>query len=123
MARIERGNLSLHSSSGMYMQEVLELVCRKRKLPNTKDYTLLLGDMSLLIPLDRTVASLQGKRELVLVKRSMLPQLGIDVGKVTQKTTDPNGDHLSFSADLGSFALQRPFSNRCRSYQKFNHLL
>jgi hypothetical protein len=73
------------------MQEALELVCRKRKLPNPKDYALLLGDMSLLIPLDRTVASLQGKRELVLIKRTMLPQLGIDVLKGTQKTTDPNG--------------------------------
>jgi len=78
-------------SAEMYMQEALELVCRKRKLPNPKDYALLLGDMSLLIPLDRTVASLQGKRELVLVKCSMLPELGIDVVKGTQKTTDPNG--------------------------------
>jgi hypothetical protein len=75
------------------MQEVLELVCRKRKLPNPRDYALLLGDMdmSILIPLDRTVASLQGKRELVLAKRSMLPQLGIDVVKGVPKTTDPNG--------------------------------
>ncbi|KAG5653288.1 hypothetical protein H0H81_001352 [Sphagnurus paluster] len=82
----------VHSSSaGMYMQEALELVCRKRKLSNPKDYALLLADMSILIPLDRTVASLQGKRELLLVKRSMLPQIGGDVLKGTGKTTDPNG--------------------------------
>jgi len=74
----------------MYMQEVLELVCRKRRLPNPRDYALILGDMSLLIPLDRTVASLQGKSELVLVKRSVLPALGIDVSRGIQKTTDPN---------------------------------
>jgi len=73
------------------MQEALESVCRKRKLPNPKDYALLLGDRSLLIPLDRTVASLQGKTDLVLIKRSTIPQLGIDVVKGTQKTTDPNG--------------------------------
>lgn len=71
------------------MQEALELVCRKRKLNDPKDYALLLADMSILIPLDRTVASLQGKRELILIKRSML---GGDVLKGTGKTTDPNGN-------------------------------
>jgi len=74
------------------MQEALELVCRKRKLQNPKDYALLLADMNIiLIPLDRTVASLQGKRELLLVKRSMLPQMGADVVKGIGRTTDPNG--------------------------------
>lgn len=78
-------------SAGMYMQEALELVCRKRKLQNPKDYALLLADRSILIPLDRTVASLQGKRELLLVKRSMLPQMGSDIVKGIGRTTDPNG--------------------------------
>lgn len=81
----------LYRSAGMYMQEALELVCRKRKLQSSNDYALLLADMSILIPLDRTVASLQGKRELLLVKRSMLPQMGADVLKGPGKTTDPNG--------------------------------
>ena len=62
----------------MYLQEVLELVCRKRNQMDSKDYILLLGDQSLPVSLDRTVASLQGKRELLLVKRSMLPQNGED---------------------------------------------
>jgi hypothetical protein len=78
----------------MYMQEALELVCRKRKLMNPKDYALLLSDMSILIPLDRTVASLQGKREMVLVKSSMLPQIGGDLVKGTGRTTDPNGGRI-----------------------------
>ena len=77
----------------MYMQEVLEAVCKKRKLdPN--EYALLVRDMSILILLDRTVASLEGKSDLVLVKRSMLPRYGIvDAGKST-RTTDPNGESL-----------------------------
>ena len=75
----------------MYLQEALELVCRKRRQMDPKDYALLLGDQSLLIPLDRTVASLQGKRELLLVKRSMLPQYGEDIVRGIGKTTDPNG--------------------------------
>lgn len=70
------------------MQEALEMVCRKRKLDNPKEYALMLADMSILIPLDRTVASLQGKRELIIIRRNML---GGDVLKATGKTTDPNG--------------------------------
>lgn len=81
----------------MYMQEALELVCRKRKLQNPKEYALLLGDMSILIPLDRTVASLQGKSDLMLVKRSMLPH---HVGKTAGKTTDPNGELSSALSTL-----------------------
>ncbi|KAG6849750.1 hypothetical protein H0H93_005548 [Arthromyces matolae] len=86
-------------SAGMYMQEALELVCRKRKLANPKDYALLLADMSILIPLDRTVASLQGKKELLLIKKSMLPQLGGDVVKGTGKTTDPNASIFKRMSD------------------------
>ncbi|KAK0444951.1 stress-activated map kinase interacting protein 1-domain-containing protein [Desarmillaria tabescens] len=74
-------------SAEMYMQEALEMVCRKRKLDNPKEYALLLADMSILIPLDRTVASLQGKRELVIIKKS---RLGGDVLKGAGRTTDPN---------------------------------
>lgn len=73
----------------MYMQEALEMVCRKRKL-QANEYALLLSDMSILIPLDRTVASLQGKSELMLVKRSMLPHLNLDV-RPFGRSTDPNG--------------------------------
>ena len=78
------------------MQEALELVCRKRKLQNPNDYALLLADKSILIPLDRTVASLQGKRELLLVKKSMLPQMDAVILKGIGKTTDPNGIYLFF---------------------------
>ena len=74
--------------SGTYMQEALELVCRRQRIDNPGDYALLLADKSLVIPLDRTVASLQGKRELSLVRRSTLPQLGL---KNVGTTTDPNG--------------------------------
>lgn len=114
----------------MYMQEALELVCRKRKLMNPNDYALLLADMSILIPLDRTVASLQGKRELVLMKRSMLPQIGGDILKATGKTTDPNGkilypSFLSYTHWGLSFNLQThvgysrssiPFDGRLRCW-------
>ncbi|KAF9048309.1 hypothetical protein BDZ89DRAFT_758549 [Hymenopellis radicata] len=83
-------------SAEMYMQEALEMVCKKRKLDTPKEYALMLADMSILIPLDRTVASLQGKRELVIIKRSML---GGDVLKATGKTTDPNASIFKRMSD------------------------
>jgi target of rapamycin complex 2 subunit MAPKAP1/AVO1 len=73
----------------MYMQEALEVVCRKRKL-QAKEYALLLLDLNILIPLDRTVASLQGKSDLRLVKRTMLPHMNIDARPIG-RSTDPNG--------------------------------
>ena len=76
----------------MYMQEALETVCRKRRL-QPKEYALLLSDMSILIPLDRTVASLQGESDLRLVKRSMLPHMNVDVRPIG-RSTDPNGTSL-----------------------------
>ncbi|PPR03334.1 hypothetical protein CVT24_012574, partial [Panaeolus cyanescens] len=83
-------------SAGMYMQEALELVCRRRKLANPADWALLLIDNTrpnkrkILIPLDRTVASLQGKRELLLVSRAMIPFMDVEMLKTSGRTTDPN---------------------------------
>jgi hypothetical protein len=73
----------------MYMQEALEMVCRRRRL-QAKEYALLLSELSILIPLDRTVASLQGESDLRLVKRSMLPHMNVDVRPIG-RSTDPNG--------------------------------
>ncbi|KAG5352304.1 hypothetical protein C0989_002906 [Termitomyces sp. Mn162] len=100
----------------MYMQEALELVCRKRKFANPNDFALVVADMNILIPLDRTVASLQGKRELLLVKRSMLPQLG-DVLKGTGKTTDPNGNKMLIMPSSTNKAMKVVFdSGKTSSY-------
>ncbi len=76
----------------MYMAEVLEAVVQRRKLSNAKDYALVVevGDVKMNIPLDRTVHSLQGKRELILMKRNMLREYGVEV-RERKGTTDPNG--------------------------------
>ncbi|KIY45089.1 hypothetical protein FISHEDRAFT_76934 [Fistulina hepatica ATCC 64428] len=109
---------TIQASAGMYMQEVLELICRKRKLADPRDYALLLGDMSLLIPLDRTVASLQGTRELVLVRKSMLPQLGDDVLKGTGKTTDPNASIFKRMSDTPEMQFSGEF-DYTTAYKKY----
>ena len=76
------------------MAEVLEAVCKKRGINNPKDYALVLDlkNQKLYIPLDRTVKSLQGNRDLMLIKKSMLQNYGVDMGKRNVgRTTDPNG--------------------------------
>ncbi|KAF4616357.1 hypothetical protein D9613_008618 [Agrocybe pediades] len=90
---------TIEVSAGMYMQEALEKVCAKRKLQNPNDYALLLADKSILIPLDRTVASLQGKTELLLVKRSMLPQMDSVIRRGVGRTTDPNASIFNSIAE------------------------
>lgn len=77
----------------MYMQEVLEQICRKRKLENPKDWALLSDDLSILVPLDRTVASLEGNLRLVLIQREDLPTHGfaVDGDRRTARSVDPNG--------------------------------
>ncbi|KAJ7054461.1 stress-activated map kinase interacting protein 1-domain-containing protein [Mycena amicta] len=85
-------------SAGIYMQEVLEKVCSKTKLDNPENYALLLetDNTRILIPLDRTVASLGGKRELVLIRRTLI---GDNVVRGTGKTTDPNALILKRMSD------------------------
>lgn len=85
------------SAATMYMQDVLELICRKRKIKTPNDWALLSDDFKILIPLDRTVASLEGSSRLVLVLRSTLPQYGfaVDGDRRVGRTTDPNGSCAS----------------------------
>ena len=82
------------------MAEVLEAVCQKRKLDEPKDYALVvdIGGVKILIPLDRTVKSLQVKRDLMLIKKNMLQQYGVEVNKREGRTTDPNGALTAFNA-------------------------
>ncbi|KAI0000629.1 stress-activated map kinase interacting protein 1-domain-containing protein [Russula compacta] len=85
-------------SATMYMQEALEMVCRRRRL-QAKEYALLLLGMNILIPLDRTVASLQGESDLRLVKRSVLPHMGVDVRPIG-RSTDPNASIFKRMSDV-----------------------
>ncbi|KZT22772.1 SIN1-domain-containing protein [Neolentinus lepideus HHB14362 ss-1] len=87
-------------SSGMYMQEVLELVCRKRKLADPNQYALVLPEQNILVPLDRTVASLEGKKDLVLAKRSMLQEMGVRIDKQAGRTTDPNASIFKRQSEI-----------------------
>lgn len=80
------------------MADVLDRVCRRRRLESTKDWALVTGDMRIVIPLDRTVASLAGKTEMVLVKKALLDQLGLSKDKRLGRSSDPNGMHICYLA-------------------------
>ena len=77
------------------MAEVLEAVCLKRKLSSPKDYALVVesGGVKMLVPLDVTVKSLAGKRDLMLIKKNMLQAYGVDVSskRAGGRSADPNG--------------------------------
>lgn len=109
-------------SATMYMQEALEMVCRRRKL-QANEYALLLSDMSILIPLDRTVASLQGKSDLMLVKRLMLPHLNLDV-RPFGRSTDPNASifkRMSDAPDL-DFNASQDFTAAYKKYTVYRKM-
>jgi hypothetical protein len=76
------------------MADILEMACRKRRIINSKDWALLLEDRSILVPLDRTVASLQDQRSLIIMKRSLLDTLQPEQGKKPGRSSDPNGKSL-----------------------------
>lgn len=105
-------------SAGMYMQEVLELVCRKRRLANLKDYALVVNELNILAYLDRTVASLGGRRELTLVKRSTLPQLGIEPESRSARTTDPNASISKRISDVPEMQLSAA-ADYATAYKKY----
>lgn len=77
------------------MQEVLESVCRKWKIEDTKEWALVTNDFKILVPLDRTVASLEGSSDLVLVRRTSLRNYELDdADRRYGRSTDPNGIYL-----------------------------
>jgi target of rapamycin complex 2 subunit MAPKAP1 len=77
----------------MYLQEALEIVCAKRGF-KSGDYTLVTkdmsNDMSVFVALDRTVASLQGQSELLLVKKEMVSNLRVNIAQPAGTSADPN---------------------------------
>ncbi|KAH9899127.1 uncharacterized protein BXZ73DRAFT_95139 [Epithele typhae] len=84
---------TIQASGGMYMQEVLELVCQnqKRGFTDPKEYALVIEtkEAKVNIPLDRTVRSLQGRRDLILMKKNLLHEYGVEM-RERKATNDPN---------------------------------
>ena len=93
----------------MYIADLTEILCRKKRLPlPASDWVLCLADYSLAIPVDRTVASLEGQTDLALVKAQWAAQKGLRTG--LRRGGDPNGTSLQSclnqTTGLGGPAIQ-----------------
>jgi len=74
-------------TTNTYLADVLDTICRKRKeqLGDSKQWVLMLGDQDIIVPLDRTIESLQGSYNLRLAKKTDVAAL------VTAETRDRFG--------------------------------
>lgn len=90
---------TINVTADTYMADVLEQVCRKRRLQDSKEWALMTENPSILIPLDRTVASLTGTKELLLVKRSLLDSLGLGKHSRVPRSSDPNASIFDMLQD------------------------
>ncbi len=84
-----RYKTTLQVPSEMYLADVLETICRKRRLGSPDEWALIVPDRDIVVPLDRTVESLQGTHDLTLVKRASLGEKG-GLGALTARSTNPN---------------------------------
>lgn len=91
---------TLQVPSEMYLADVLEMICKKRHLENADEWALTapdkMKDRDIVVPLDRTVESLQGNHDLQLVRRSTLGAQG-GAGALKGQSTNPNGESCSVS--------------------------
>jgi len=80
---------TLQVPSDMYLADVLETICRKRQLADVDQWAFVVPEQNIVVPLDRTVESLQGNHDLALVRRQDLGhQAGS--GALTGQSTNPN---------------------------------
>ncbi|CUA77438.1 Stress-activated map kinase-interacting protein 1 [Rhizoctonia solani] len=110
---------TINVSADTYMADVLEHVCRKRRLQDAKEWALMTENPSILIPLDRTVASLNGTKELLLVKRSLLDSLGLGKHSRVPRSSDPNASIFDALQDPNSGRGFSPSTNYREAYKKF----
>lgn len=84
------------SPSDIYIADLTEILCKKKRLaPPYTDWVLCLADLTLAIPVDRTVASLEGKNDLALVRTQWAVEHGLRIG--ARRGGDPNGESCESS--------------------------
>ncbi|KAI8451027.1 stress-activated map kinase interacting protein 1-domain-containing protein [Phakopsora pachyrhizi] len=89
---------TLNVTIDMYMAEVLEMLCKKKSLGDSKDWALLVPSSpsipvhqrDIIVPLDRTVQSLQGVTSLALVKRSQVTSKLLRNSQINRNFTSQN---------------------------------
>jgi hypothetical protein len=77
--------------SDVYIADLTDIVVKRKHLPGqATDWVLCLGDLSLALPLDRTVASLEATTDLALVKRQFAVEHGLRIGD--RRGGDPSSE-------------------------------
>lgn len=83
--------------SEMYFADITEALIRKKNLtpPLPEEWVLVLGDLSMVLPLDRTVESLMGNVQLALVRKEWAQTHGLAVAKANERLGgDPSSKSL-----------------------------
>ncbi|TXT13181.1 hypothetical protein VHUM_01582 [Vanrija humicola] len=89
--------------SDMYIADLTEVLVERKHLQQpASDWVLCLADLSFALPLDKTVASLEGKSELALVKRQFAAEYGLRAaGRVGG---DPNSSMFKRATEPATIA-------------------
>lgn len=83
-----RYKTTLQVTNDRYLADVLETICKRRDLGSPEKWALVVPEKDIVVPLDRTVESLQGNYDLTLVRRQ---DLGLQhSGAFTTQSTNPN---------------------------------
>ncbi|MCO5588205.1 hypothetical protein L7F22_042160 [Adiantum nelumboides] len=83
-----RYKTTLQVTNDRYLADVLETICKRRDLGSPEKWALVVPEKDIVVPLDRTVESLQGNYDLALVRRQ---DLGLQhSGAFTTQSTNPN---------------------------------
>lgn len=83
-----RYKTTLQVTNDRYLADVLETICKRRELGSPEKWALVVPEKDIVVPLDRTVESLQGNYDLALVRRQ---DLGLQhSGAFTTQSTNPN---------------------------------
>lgn len=108
---------TLQVPSDMYLADVLETICKKRQLADVDQWALIVPEKDIVVPLDRTVESLQGNHDLALVKRQDLGEAGS--GALTGQSTNPSASifkRLSKPLQKSSYRTGKEIASTYKSY-------
>ncbi|ORX33957.1 stress-activated map kinase interacting protein 1-domain-containing protein [Kockovaella imperatae] len=101
--------------SDMYIADLTEVLWKRKRLQNpSSDWVLCLADLSLALPLDRTVASLEGRTNLALVRRQWAVEHGLRIGD--RRGGDPSASIFKRI----SAPVKPPPTDLAQTYKKFH---
>nr|ODN93712.1 hypothetical protein L204_04896 [Cryptococcus depauperatus CBS 7855] len=110
---------TINVPSDMYIADLTEVLCKKKRLqmPAT-DWVLCLADLTLALPLDRTVASLEGRIELALVKRTWAVEHGLRIDD--RRGGDPSASIFKRQSEPAPFQrFGHGITDFSQTYKKF----